>query len=459
MLKTDDNKILTESASPPGSAGLSLKERGYQYEKMGQTFLDKFRIQEKESLADVISQISKGVIFKGTNLWILILAILTASLGLNVNSAAVIIGAMLISPLMGPIMGIGLGMGISDFGLLKKAVYNYGVATLVSLCSSTVFFLLSPLNEAHSEILARTSPNIYDVLIAFVGGLAGSLATASTHKGNVITGVAIATALMPPLCTAGYGLATLQVRFFAGAFYLYLINSVFIALSTFLMIRLLYFPWNQQRDVLTKKMTRHILWPVVLLTLLPSIYFGYDLVQRDRFIKNAQRFIKAEAHFPNDYLLSKTIDAEQRHLTLVFGGKAIDPSDIQQLKRKLPLYQLPDSALTIKQEFSWIGEEDNTELKEKINILLRAAEQTQSGNQWTDTAQLQRLYAELRTLQPGLIALSAGNMPVIAGDSVSISPVVMVRLDAAQDTTGFPALRTWLKARLQQPHIQLIATQ
>ncbi len=423
---------------------------------MQHSFFDKFRIEEKESLGNVISHISKGVVFRGTNLWVLILAILTASLGLNVNSAAVIIGAMLISPLMGPIMGIGLGMGISDYALLRKAAYNFGVATLVSLCSSTAFFLLSPLNEAHSEILARTSPNIYDVLIAFAGGLAGSLATSSTHKGNVITGVAIATALMPPLCTAGYGLATLQIRFFAGAFYLYLINSVFIALSTFLLIRVLYFPWNQQRDPLHKKMTRRVLWPVVLLTLIPSIYFGYDLVQRDRFIKNVQRFIKAEAHFPNDYLLSKTIDAEQRHFTLVFGGKAIEAEEIRLLKQKLPLYQLPDSSLTVRQGFSWIGEENNTELKDKINMLLRAAEKKPEPAAWADTTQLQRLYAEIRTLQPGLLSLTAGNMPEISSQHITYQPVLLLRLEPGQDTSRFRELRAWLSARLEQPAIQLI---
>jgi len=182
-------------------------------------FFDKFKLHaEKEDLQTVISNIDAGVVFRGTNLWVLIFAIFVASLGLNVNSTAVIIGAMLISPLMGPIMGIGLGMGINDVALLRKAVYNYSIATGVALATSTVFFLLSPLDDAHSEILARTSPNIYDVLIALFGGFAGILATSSRQKGNVIPGVAIATALMPPLCTAGYGIATLQFSYFIGAF-------------------------------------------------------------------------------------------------------------------------------------------------------------------------------------------------------------------------------------------------
>lgn len=178
-------------------------------------FLNNFRIdKEKEDYEEVIENIEKGVVFRGTNLWVLIFAIFIASLGLNVNSTAVIIGAMLVSPLMGPIIGMGLGVGINDLALVKKAFRNLALAVSVSLATSTLYFLLSPINEAHSEILARTSPNIYDLLIAVFGGLAGILAISSKQKGNVIPGVAIATALMPPLCTAGYGLATLQYKFF-----------------------------------------------------------------------------------------------------------------------------------------------------------------------------------------------------------------------------------------------------
>jgi uncharacterized hydrophobic protein (TIGR00271 family) len=205
------------------------------------------------------------------------------SLGLNVNSTAVIIGAMLISPLMGPIMGLGLGTGINDLALLKKAIYNYLGATGVALATSTLFFLLSPLNEAHSEILARTSPTVYDVLIALFGGFAGILAVSSRQKGNVIPGVAIATALMPPLCTAGFGLATWQLHLFIGAFYLYIINTVFIALATFVTIRFLHFPFKHASDANTEKKARRIIWAIAIVTLLPSIYFGYNIVRQQRF--------------------------------------------------------------------------------------------------------------------------------------------------------------------------------
>ena len=181
----------------------------------------------KEDEMETIDYISKNVEFKGANLWILIFAILVASVGLNVNSTAVIIGAMLISPLMGPIMGVGLAAGINDFELLKKSLKNLGIAIAISIITSTIYFSFTPLNDAQSELLARTEPSIWDVLIALFGGLAGIVAGSRKEKSNAIPGVAIATALMPPLCTAGYGLATGNVYYFFGAFYLFFINSVF----------------------------------------------------------------------------------------------------------------------------------------------------------------------------------------------------------------------------------------
>jgi len=204
--------------------------------------LNSFKLgREWEDFQFVRNDIERGVEFSGTNLWILIFAILIASLGLHTNSPAVIIGAMLISPLMGPIMGLGFGMATNEFKLLRRSVLNLLFASSVSLAMSTLFFMLIPLHAVTSELLHRTSPNIDDVLIAFFGGLAGMLATSSKMKGNVIPGVAIATALMPPLCTAGYGLATLNSKYFFGALYLFLINAISIASATFIITRFLKF--------------------------------------------------------------------------------------------------------------------------------------------------------------------------------------------------------------------------
>ena len=225
---------------------------------------------DKEEERECIERISKEVSFKGANLWVLIFAIFLASLGLNVNSTAVIIGAMLISPLMGPIIGMGLAVGINDLDLLKRSAKNYAVATLISVLTATLFFLISPLSEAQSELLARTSPTLYDVLIAFCGGAAGVIALCTRGKGNVIPGVAIATALMPPLCTAGYGLATGHLLYFLGAFYLFFINTVFIALATFAGVRLMKFHQHEDLSDEQARIERRWIMSLVILTIIPA---------------------------------------------------------------------------------------------------------------------------------------------------------------------------------------------
>lgn len=196
----------------------------------------------EEEKAKVLENVVSNISFRGANLWILACAIVVASVGLNVNSTAVIIGAMLISPLMGPIVGAGFALGTYDFVILKKSAKNLLIATVVSLLVSTIYFFISPFKDAQSELLARTSPNIYDVLIAFFGGLVGVIATTRAEKGNPIPGVAIATALMPPLCTAGYGLAMGNYTYFLGALYLYTINCFFICLATFAIVKYLQYP-------------------------------------------------------------------------------------------------------------------------------------------------------------------------------------------------------------------------
>jgi len=431
-------------------------------------FFDKFKLNaEKEELQTVITNIDNGVVFRGTNLWVLILAIFVASLGLNVNSPAVIIGAMLISPLMGPIMGIGLGMGINDVGLLRKAIYNYLVATGVALTTSTVFFLLSPLSDAHSEILARTAPNIYDVLIALFGGLAGILATSSKQKGNVIPGVAIATALMPPLCTAGYGLATLQFNFFFGAFYLFIINTVFIALATFVIVRLLHFPTRHLQNKRAETVAHRIIWGVVMITLLPSIYFGYDMVKQNQFSKDANRFINNEAHFTNDYLLSKKIDAKANSITLVFGGQEINPADIEQLKNRLKNYGIEKSSLEIKQGFAYLTEntQNNEQLtqltsaldiKDKNEKLLQARiDSISHGRQLSS-----QVYAELKAQYPSL--KNAILQPsILFGDSASSKDTYLVLLSLSKNLPVLDKakIEKWLQVRLNQKNIQLIFQQ
>ena len=254
---------------------------------------------------EVYKSIKKNVEFKGANLWTLIFAIFIASIGLNVNSTAVIIGAMLISPLMGPIMGVGLGIGINDFELVKKAARNLAIATVIGIATSSLYFYITPLHDASSEILARTSPSIWDVFIAALGGLAGIIAVTRTEKGNVIPGVAIATALMPPLCTAGFGIATGNFYFFMGALYLYFINSVFICLGTYAIVRYMKFHKKEFEDKAYERKVRRYILIIIIVTVTPSIYLAYLIVDRSIFETNAQVFIQNEINFNDTQVISK----------------------------------------------------------------------------------------------------------------------------------------------------------
>lgn len=284
-------------------------------------------IEDQSAVEDEIRQ---GVSFKGTNILILIFAILVASLGLNTNSTAVIIGAMLISPLMGPIIGIGLAIGVQDFDLLRRSLRNLAMAAMISMAASTVFFIISPVAEGHSELLARTQPTIYDVLIAFFGGGAGIIGMSSRSKGNVIPGVAIATALMPPLCTAGYGLATLQMHYFLGAAYLFLINSIFIALATFIGVKLMNFNNVEAADKARAARVRKWVYTIAILTVLPSIFLTYSMLRDSRFNINADKFVTTEMSFPATQVLS--------HKLVYAGGERT--LDVTLIGRVLPVDSL-----------------------------------------------------------------------------------------------------------------------
>ncbi|MCC6410859.1 MAG: TIGR00341 family protein [Saprospiraceae bacterium] len=296
------------------------------------------------------ANIRGGVEFKGTNLWVLIFAIFIASIGLNVNSTAVIIGAMLISPLMGPIMGVGYGMGIVDFELIRKSGKNLAVAVLFSLLTSAVYFFVTPLNDASSELLSRTSPAFWDVMIAFFGGLAGIVAVTRKEKSNVLPGVAIATALMPPLCTAGYGLATGNMYYFAGAFYLFFINSVFISFSTFLIVRYLKLPLREFVDAEKGKRMRRYVYLTVLVTLAPSLYLAKKLVEDSIFQRAAESFVNTELKFESSFVLRTNIDPHQRSIETVVVGKSLTDSVMQVLQSKLPNYHLENTNLVFVQQ-------------------------------------------------------------------------------------------------------------
>ena len=329
---------------------------------------------DKIQSAEAIEAILNGTEFKGSSLWILVCAIFIASLGLNMNSTAVIIGAMLISPLMGPIMGIGLGLGINDSSLITRCVKNLAIATLFALLTSCLYFWISPLNDARSELLARTQPTIYDVLIAFFGGFAGIIATGSKSKGNILPGVAIATALMPPLCTAGYGLATLQFKFLFGAMYLFLINAVYIGLATWLGTIVLHLPKMEEKsDVDGEKQTVfNKSWAFVLIFLLiiPSVVTTVGIVRENVQESRVSAYIHGE--FDNlgetnliSYEFNKTDSTKVILVNLL--GVPLDSHQIDILAARMGSYGLDDEyKLKVVQGGAETAEIDAAALSGKI---------------------------------------------------------------------------------------------
>ncbi len=418
--------------------------------------------------------IREGVSFRGTNIVILIIAIFIASLGLNTNSTAVIIGAMLISPLMGPIIGIGLGVGIHDFGLIKRALRNLVMATGVSVLTSTLYFIISPVSEGHSELLARTSPTIYDVLIGFFGGAAGIIAIGSKSKGNVIPGVAIATALMPPLCTAGYGIATLQSKYFFGAFYLFLINSIYISLATFIGVKLMGYHAAETGDPRRADKVRRIVYSIALVTLIPSLYLTYNMLRQSRFESNASKFVTSECHFPSTRVLASdaTMNGRDKTINITLIGKVL-PSDslTLALSSRLKFYGLDGTKINIIQGDNpdlsgLVG--DNTQsvrsIYEMAQSSISAKQATiDSLNNLLTEASLNdtiagRLAPEMKVLFPQVKEMAVtravfGNMSTGRLDTVHMA---LVSYSSPLSASKRVELARYLEARLQLGNVDII---
>ena len=256
-----------------------------------------------------VHNIKNNIYFRGPNVWILVFSIIIASVGLNVNSIPVIIGAMLISPLMGPIFGMGLGLGTNDTFLIKESVKNLLVMIVISIVASCLYFLISPLDlDKPTELLSRTNPTIYDVLIALFGGFAGIFEIARKEKGTVMSGVAIATALMPPLCTAGYGLASGNILYFIGAFYLFFINSAFMILATYFSVRYMKFPSVNFADAKTRKKTKRLMSAVVIILIVPSVLSAISVIRQNNFDIAADNFLKETVSLGENYIYNHDID-------------------------------------------------------------------------------------------------------------------------------------------------------
>ncbi|MCG8573276.1 MAG: DUF389 domain-containing protein [Flavobacteriales bacterium] len=301
----------------------------------------------------VVNEIQGGIEFKGYNVWILICSIIVASVGLNLGSTAVIVGAMLISPLMGPIRGIGFGVAMNDFQMLVSSVKNFGVTVGISIVVATLYFWASPLNGLNSELLGRTSPTFMDVVIAFFGGLAGVIAAAKGKNDTVIPGVAIATALMPPLCTAGFGIAHGEWTYFVGASYLFLLNSLLIALSTILFIRYIRFP---KKEYVTPKIERKaqnyiIIFMVVIVA--PSGYLFYKMAQRSIFESKAELFVAEIIQKTDPNMIvdpTYEYDGKDSKIHLAIQNFYADSSQQMVWKSQLENYEIEYAEIKVKQD-------------------------------------------------------------------------------------------------------------
>lgn len=415
--------------------------------------------------------IRDGVSFRGTNMLILIFAIFIASLGLNTNSTAVIIGAMLISPLMGPIIGIGLGVGIQDFQLIKHSVRNLLMATTFSVLTSTLYFLISPVSEGHSELLARTSPTIYDVLIGLFGGAAGIIAIGSKNKGNVIPGVAIATALMPPLCTAGYGLATWQLNYFFGAFYLFLINSIYIALATFIGVKLMQYESHPTLNPTRARKVRQTIYTVAILTMLPSLWLTYNMLRQNRFTANASRFVAAQCHFPATRVLKTetSIDRNQRTITITLIGKTLPTDSLQlALSSHLADYGLSGTALEIIQgEAPSLGDKANSSMRDIYEVAQASImhQRATIDSLYTVIADYRyndtiagRLAPEIKVLFPQVeyLAVTQAVFGRVSDAQLDTASVALVTFASPMKASARQEMERYLQARLNLDRITLI---
>lgn len=417
--------------------------------------------------------IREDVSFKGTNILILVLAILIASLGLNTNSTAVIIGAMLISPLMGPIIGIGLGVGIHDFDLIKRALRNLVMAAVFSVIASTIYFLISPVAEGHSELLARTSPTIYDVLIGFVGGGAGILAIGSRSKGNVIPGVAIATALMPPLCTAGYGLATWQLGYFFGAFYLFIINSIYIAFATFIGVKLLGYKGPAIVDNKRAARVKKIVYILAVLTMLPSIWLTVNMYRLNKFEMQAGRFISRECVFPEAQVISDKayIDNGKRFISLTLIGRSMPLDSLQEaLTSRLRFYNLEGTQIKIMQgSLSTAPAHTALETSEDLKYIYDMAQSTISAqDRAIDSLQdvirgLQigggrEISPELRIIFPDVedISVSRNIFTEVESQKTDTVNIAMIHFSRPMAASQREKLREYLEARLNLTNVEIV---
>jgi len=467
------------------------------YNSAKQFLTETLSIKDGIDIFGTIDSIKKDMIFKGHSVWILIASIFIASIGLNVNSSAVVIGAMLISPLMGPIVAIGLSVGTNDWQTLLRALKNFGIAIIIALITSTIYFLISPLKDASPELIARTKPTILDVLIGIFGGFAGIIAGTRRERSNVIPGVAIATALMPPLCTAGYGLATAQFSYFFGAFYLFFINSVFISISTLIVVRYLRFPKksfvNKEKETRIK---RYILIFVAII-IIPSAKIFIDVLKETRFNAIIQNYSEEIFKFENSELIRQTITYSDTLSTIdiYLIGKELSKERVIHLNNKLKEYglnnnddlfnltdktivrvhQSTDNSDTIFSQLDYISNNLSKDIKtgiiediyKKNEEIIHSKEEkikfleNQIVEFKKDTIPLKKLSKEIMVIYPKVIKFGySKTIEINKENKIDTIPNFFVKWNGnawrAQRKEQSKKLAEWLKIRLQIDTLRIV---
>ena len=420
---------------------------------------------------DAEQEIRSSVSFKGSQLLILIFAIFVASLGLNTNSVPVIIGAMIISPLMGPIMGIGLGIGIQDFQLVTRGTRNILTAMLGSVIASAIYFLISPQFEGSNELLARTSPSIYDVFIALFGGAAGIVSVTCRNKASVMAGVAIATSLMPPLCTAGYGLANMNMHFFLGALYLFFTNAIFILVATWIGVKVFGYKKVNVTDPKKARTVRFILYTLITLTIAVSVLLTVFMIRTNIFTRRAAEFVEKEFVFPNTQVLShkEYVEGDTRYIDVNLIGESLPMDSLRlAMMTKMNKVGLGGTILNIKQGFG-MGQMEVSSQADNDNFLRLMENELASKQSKIDslrtvlsdrkrlTDQSRAIAPEIRVLFPSVRAIAVSEMLAASTTAPVTDTVTIAFIDAP---AGMPEsqrtkLADYLQVRLKRNKVNI----
>ncbi len=418
------------------------------------------------------TSIRKNIAFRGTNVFILACAIIIASVGLNVNSIPVIIGAMLVSPVMGPILGFGLGLGTEDNELVKNSLKNFGVMVIISILASTFFFLLSPLSLANpSELLARTNPTIYDVLIALFGGLAGIIETSRKDKGTVISGVAIATALMPPLCTVGYGISIWNWSYAVGALYLFLINSIFIALATFAAVKYFRFPIVETTDESHKRLPKKGLVAILIIVIVPSIISAISVIKENNFTIHAEKIVTENKNLGKCFIYDHkaTYSRKSPKLELFLAGETLTHEAKEKFYYDAETYGITRSqivfhedATSVREDLSeaeiikGIYEHNDLQIKQ-LNDSIANLEAALTDFKSKEIP-IEAISKELFAQYPTIIAVSLSRGSTMACDTNTVSEQIVAFITTKEPTNAelHDRIERWLRVRLNHDNIMVM---